>query len=242
MIDNEEEFHWYALACKQWNDEAMRQQLAGDRNAAWDARNLMAELRREMDRYDARVNPGRKGRWMPLYSGVRFWPEDPRAADVRLEDLAHSLARINRYNGHTKETFSVAQHLVLASQECEPEIALATLLHDAGEVYLGDVITPIKRLFRDFYETIEDRIMKAVARRFSFRLNKAVKKAVKRVDVQMLATEVRDLTTTGYVEQELTELPFEWVIGDCWSPERAEAEFFARFNEITEWKGNGRAA
>src|SRR5205085_1920126 len=99
-------------------------------------------------------------------TGTRFWPEDPSPRDVDIRDIAHGLARINRFNGRIKyDHYSVAQHSVLVSRLLPPPYKLFGLLHDAGEAYLGDLITPVKRLFREFYDAVEDRVMRSVARK-----------------------------------------------------------------------------
>lgn len=70
---------------------------------------------------------------------LRLTPED-----VRIEDIAHHLALINRFNGGTPKPISVAQHSVLVSRLLPDEHALAGLLHDASEAYLGDVTKWLK--------------------------------------------------------------------------------------------------
>ena len=79
-----------------------------------------------------------------LASGRLFWPLDPLEHEIFIEDIAHGLSQICRFNGHTQAFYSVAQHSVLVSQLCPPADALFGLLHDASEAYLGDVARPIK--------------------------------------------------------------------------------------------------
>lgn len=87
----------------------------------------------------------RKGDWMQTYTGRKFWPLNPRAEEVYIEDIAHSLALSCRFNGHCKVFYSIAQHSVLVSQIVKPTQQLIALLHDSAEAYLGDIIRPIKR-------------------------------------------------------------------------------------------------
>jgi 5'-deoxynucleotidase YfbR-like HD superfamily hydrolase len=190
------------------------------------------ELKQEMDDYDARIHPGRKGRWMPVFSGGRFWPEDPAPGDVTLDDIAHSLARINRFNGHTGICYSVAQHAVGVAAILPRRLQMFGLMHDAGECYLGDVITPVKRLLRHFYEPLEETVMRAVATRFGFLTqlhSDADRLLVKRADTVLLATEARDLTTAGFVNGVLDELPLPTHIEQCWDAEKAEGKFRQAF-------------
>jgi 5'-deoxynucleotidase YfbR-like HD superfamily hydrolase len=244
LDNNEEDFLGYAGQKYRLDEEILRV----SRRPVLTVRNLLlaetelGELRLQrdiiqeaMEAYDAKHNPGRKGMWMPMFSGKRFWPEHPMAKDIDIRDIAHSLARINRYNGHTKESFSVAQHSVLVSRLLPQAYRLFGLLHDAGESYLGDCITPVKKLFREFYEPLEENVMAAVAERFGFEStfhNQNARYQVKRADIVLLATEVRDLTTNGFITQPVTELPMDEPIAECWPAEAAERLFLNEFNDL----------
>ncbi len=182
-------------------------------------------LRTEQASYETRMgNDLRKGRWMPMYSGNRIWPQDPRPNEIQIEDIAHNLSNINRFNGQTKRPYSVAQHSVLVSRLLPQELKLFGLLHDAGETYVGDCVSPIKVLIQDIFSPIEDGIMSAVADRFWFAdqlLDQSAIDAVKKADNILLATEVRDLTTSGFIVLPLTEIPMANQIA-AWGPEKAE--------------------
>jgi hypothetical protein len=187
-------------------------------------------LNRDMEEYDKK--DARKGDWFPLYSGKRFWPEDPRPQDFDIRDIAHSLARINRFNGQTREAYSVAQHSVLCSEIYPTSFAL---MHDASEPYIGDIITPIKRLVRRFFDPMEENIIQAIATRFDFEINLIERKSVKNADLCMLATEGRDLTTAGFLNHRVTgplPPPIDSPITRCWGPEEAEERFLERFAQI----------
>ena len=82
--------------------------------------------------------------WTQTYSGHRFDILNPDRDAIVIEDIAHSLALINRFNGHTKWPYSVAQHSVLVSQLVPEQYALHGLMHDAAEAYLGDIPKPWK--------------------------------------------------------------------------------------------------
>jgi 5'-deoxynucleotidase YfbR-like HD superfamily hydrolase len=170
---------------------------------------------------------------MPLFSGKRFWPEDPRPEDFDITDIAHALSNINRFNGHTKQAYNVAQHSVLVSRIVPAQYALHGLFHDASEALIQDFISPLKHLAMDWYGPLETKVMKAVCKKFDIDWNNdAAWIAVKKADNIMLATEVRDLTTCGFVTQRLTELPTEEHIRLCWSPECSEEMFRDRYREI----------
>lgn len=98
----------------------------------------------------------------------------PKAFMVCIEDIAHGLAQVCRFAGQTREFYSVAEHSMLvtalatlgkpASYERE-ELAMACLLHDASEAYMGDIATPLKRLLPG-YRDIEARVQMAVEEAF----------------------------------------------------------------------------
>jgi hypothetical protein len=109
-----------------------------------------------------------------MLSGRRLDLLDPSPLDVEIEDIAHGLARVARWNGQTigAHIYSVAQHSLLvetiAHQRARLDRAhrLAALLHDAPEYVIGDMISPFKAIIGDSYKGVEARLLAAIHLRF----------------------------------------------------------------------------
>lgn len=105
-------------------------------------------------------------------TALRIWfdPVDPQPQQIRLEDIAHALARICRYGGQLKNFYSVAEHSIYVAHQLyrttgDKQLALSGLMHDATEAYLGDVIRPVKRLLSD-YPALESKLADVIYDRF----------------------------------------------------------------------------
>jgi 5'-deoxynucleotidase YfbR-like HD superfamily hydrolase len=117
---------------------------------------------------------GKSRAWQRMLSGRRLDLLDPSALDVEIEDIAHGLARVARWNGQTSgaHIYSVAQHSLLvetiARQRARLDRAgrLAVLLHDAPEYVIGDMISPFKAVIGDSYQSVEARLLAAIHIRF----------------------------------------------------------------------------
>lgn len=128
-----------------------------------------------------------------MLSGRRLDLLDPSPVDIEIEDIAHGLSRVARWNGQTigELPFTVAQHSLLVVDFCEaarPEWPakwrLAALLHDAPEFVIGDMISPFKSALGEGYRTIERRLQTAVHLRFGLpaALPDAVARTIKKAD------------------------------------------------------------
>ncbi|MDP9138297.1 MAG: HD family hydrolase [Pseudomonadota bacterium] len=124
----------------------------------------------------ARRTPASAGRaWQRMLSGRRLDLLNPSPLDVEIEDIAHGLARVARWNGQTKgnHAFSVAQHCVLVETllsrlhpTLESRWRLAGLLHDAPEYVIGDMISPFKAAVGIDYKAFEGKLLAAIHLRF----------------------------------------------------------------------------
>lgn len=147
--------------------------------------------------------------------------------DVRLPDISHSLSLLNRFTGHSKCPYSVAQHSVMVSKIVDQRHAMWGLLHDASEAYLGDVATPLKNLLPD-YRALEERVQRAIARKFG--LVWPMPPEVKVADVQALLAEKRELLTANHdwgIDGEAAAGP---ILPYCW--QQSKQLFEARYKEI----------
>jgi len=113
--------------------------------------------------------------WQRMLSGRRLDLLDPSPADIEIEDIAHGLARVARWNGQTigDHAFSVAQHALLVEQivaALQPGASrrwfLAALLHDAPEYVIGDLISPFKAAVGLDYRAFEAKLLQAIHLRF----------------------------------------------------------------------------
>src|SRR6202049_1021202 len=113
--------------------------------------------------------------WQRMLSGRRLDLLDPSPLDIEIEDIAHGLARVARWNGQTNgaHIYSVAQHSLFVealprarTPRLDDRCRLAILLHDAPEYVIGDMISPFKAVIGDAYKTVEARLMAAIHLRF----------------------------------------------------------------------------
>jgi 5'-deoxynucleotidase YfbR-like HD superfamily hydrolase len=131
--------------------------------------------------------------WQRMLSGRRLDLLDPSPLDVEIEDIAHGLARVARWNGQTvgAHAFSVAQHSLLVEELCRKlapdwgrKRRLMALLHDAAEYVIGDMISPFKAALGLDYKGFEAKLEAAIHVRFGLPAHTpaAVKAVIKRAD------------------------------------------------------------
>jgi uncharacterized protein len=131
--------------------------------------------------------------WQRMLSGRRLDLLDPSPLDIEIEDIAHGLARVARWNGQTQceHAFSVAQHCLLVESivgDLAPTLdcryRLAALIHDAPEYVIGDLISPFKAVLALDYKAFEAKLLAAIHLRFGVpaELPEEVTKLIKRAD------------------------------------------------------------
>ena len=149
--------------------------------------------------------------WQRMLSGRRLDLIDPSPLDIEIEDIAHGLSRVARWNGQTggEWAFSVAQHCLVVERlvaagrpRPEPRWALAALLHDAPEYVIGDLISPFKAAVGIDYKAMELRLLAAIHVRFGLpsELPEAISRRIKRADRAAAYLEATRLA--GFAEPE----------------------------------------
>ena len=137
--------------------------------------------------------PAQPRAWQRMLSGRRLDLLDPTPVDIEIEDIAHGLAFVARWNGQTFGDFpySVAEHSLLVealftrmNPKAPVKWKLAALLHDAPEYVIGDMISPVKAAVGAGYGELDDRLTAAIHIRFGLpaKIPATVKKAIKRAD------------------------------------------------------------
>ena len=182
--------------------------------------------------------------WQRMLSGRRLNILDPSPLDIEIDDIAHGLSRLARWNGQTSGNYglSVAQHSVIVeklmhlnSSTLKNKWRLASLLHDAPEYIIGDMITPLKSALGTEYRAIEEKLQQAIHIRFGLPaiLPEAISKSIKRAD--KMAAWIEATQIAGFTSLEADKLfpkprgtPTEILIIPE-SPKKAKETFVHRF-------------
>lgn len=151
--------------------------------------------------------------WQRMLSGRRLDLLDPTPVDVEVEDIAHGLAFVARWNGQTKgeHAYSVAEHSLLVevifariAPRAPLKWRLAALLHDAPEYVIGDMISPVKAAIGPAYGVLDKRLSTAIHLRFGLpaEIPKTVKAQIKRAD--RISAWLEATRIAGFSETEAT--------------------------------------
>jgi hypothetical protein len=190
-----------------------------------------------------------------MLSGRRLDLLDPSPLDIEIEDIAHGLARVARWNGQTfgEHGFSVAQHSLVVEEIAghiqpglEPRWRLAALLHDAPEYVIGDMISPFKAALGLNYQGFEARLETAIHLRFGLPPRPAaqIKTLIKQADRACAFFEATQLA--GFSVSEALGFfgrppkGYHLVVEPMSAPE-AQAAYLDRFHHLSETAGFARA-
>jgi len=189
--------------------------------------------------------------WQRMLSGRRLDLLDPSPLDIEVEDIAHGLARVARWNGQTigEHPFSVAQHSLVVeeisahlSPGLEPRWRLAALLHDAAEYVIGDMISPFKAALGLDYKLFEHRLEAAINLRFGLPVKTpdAMKVLIKKADRACAFFEATQLAGFGYEESVkfFGKPPAGYTLQlEPLAPAQAQARYLQRFQVLAEASG-----
>ena len=188
--------------------------------------------------------------WQRMLSGRRLDLLDPTPVDIEIEDIAHGLAFVARWNGQTIGDFaySVAEHSLLVetifsrmNPSAPAKWQLAALLHDAPEYVIGDMISPVKAAVGPGYSALDERLEAAIHIRFGLpaKIPVAVKKKIKKAD--QISAWMEAVQIAGFSEAEADKFfgkPNGALIGDLEIVLRpapvVRADYTARYNALIE--------
>ena len=193
--------------------------------------------------------------WQRMLSGRRLDLLDPSPMDIEIEDIAHGLARVARWNGQTvgEHGFSVAQHSLVVEEiavhlqpALDPRWRLAALLHDAPEYVIGDMISPFKAALGLNYRSFEERLETAIHVRFGLpaRTPAMVKTLLKQADRASAFFEATQLAgfETGEALKLFGRPPKDYVLTlEPQSAAEAQTRYLHRFHLLSEAAGYERA-
>lgn len=181
-----------------------------------------------------------------MLSGRRLDILDPSPLDIEIEDIAHGLARVARWNGQTTGSlpFNVAQHSVIVTDMClqlKPDWPvkwqLAALLHDAPEYVIGDMISPFKAALGATYKDVEKGLERAIHLRFSLPpdLPQHVEKLIKKADRACAYFEATQIAGFDLAEAEKffpVPIPIDPLSISVLNTEDSQALYLERFHNL----------
>ncbi|MEZ5899872.1 MAG: HD family hydrolase [Hyphomicrobiaceae bacterium] len=189
--------------------------------------------------------------WQRMLSGRRLDLLAPNPADIEIDDIAHGLARVARWNGQTTgaHSFSVAQHSLVVEAIVQANNTgfgskelLAALLHDAPEYVIGDLISPFKAAIGLDYKAFENRLLAAIHRRYALPIaeNSELTTSIKHAD--RIAAYYEATVLAGFAIEEAQsffgrpEIPktlhHELLLLEPLPANQAEMAFIDRFNQL----------
>ncbi len=196
-----------------------------------------------------------KRAWQRMLSGRRLEILNPSPLDIEIEDIAHGLSFLARWNGQTigDYPFSVAQHSLLVENifskqfpKMDNESKLFALLHDSAEYVISDMISPLKTHLGMTYETLDEKLTMAICIRFNIPTTKIkiIKKQVKLADKMAAWLEAIQLAGFSKIEadklfgKQVSVEGFENYLSPA-TPFFVRKKFVNRFNELYKLKDGG---
>jgi 5'-deoxynucleotidase YfbR-like HD superfamily hydrolase len=185
-----------------------------------------------------------------MLSGRRLDLLDPSPLDIEIEDIAHGLARVARWNGQSSgaHIYSVAQHCLLVEALARVRVPgldhsrrLAVLLHDAPEYVIGDMISPFKAVIGDAYKAVERRLLTAIHLRFGLpaKSSPELEELIKIADRQAAYLEATRLAGFEAIEARrffghppVFSAAMERDYLKPWPAETAKTRFMEQFNKL----------
>lgn len=197
------------------------------------------------DQYEPPVSAPKAGAgvkdWMLTHSRRQVWPLALKHQDVNLKDIAASLSKQCRYNGHVDRFYSVAEHSVRISYALQQKghdtmTALIGLHHDDSECWLGDQIKPLKNAMEQkgfSFKPFELEIEQKVSERFG--LTWPWPEVIHEFDRKIVRDEKEQLKQGG-PEWDAFGIPAEGlgITLECWDWQKAERMFIARHHELSD--------
>lgn len=164
--------------------------------------------------------------WMTTYTGIKLNPLNLHPDDIVIEDIAHHLSLLCRYNGACKFLYTVGQHCVFGVDYVSQGNELAYLLHDASEAYLSDMVKGVKDQL-EVFRIIEDRLQGIIYKKFN--VEPFDHAEVKRVDYAIMNTEAHAIMSNldGWL---FPEPPLDIEI-KYWVPMHTEEKFLQLYEK-----------
>ena len=191
--------------------------------------------------------------WFPTFTGKVVDLENPTPDMVDIEDIAHALSMTCRFGGHCRDFYSVAEHStnVLSLGHIKPHRykgrcghSLAFLLHDAAEAYLGDVVSPLKKILYPQYAPLETKWLAAIESKFDIpHLLTCPDTTVKECDILALSVEIECLYSPAHPDwwtkfKKPTTSELSSIAIECLSPAQARRKFLAAFRQLQRGSGS----
>ena len=184
------------------------------------------------------MSEDRYGDWIQTWSGKQFWPCSPKAEDVDIWDIAHSLSNLCRYGGHVTKFYSVAEHSIHIAEALRRDgqsldVIKWGLLHDGTEAYCADVPRPLKPYLQN-YDIIESSIEKVIIEKFG--LSDKIPEIVQDYDVRITVNEMTLLMPSkiDHLRKNYNWEPVPDVKIKNWTPNVAKTNFLFMYNELFE--------